>query len=328
MILPAPLDVGVIVGRFQVPDLHEGHKHLFNTVLARHKRVLVILGIPMWVGGIDNPLDYKTRELMIKTAYPDVVVAHIRDQKTNEEWSEDVDNIIESLYPFAKAILYGGRKGFTSQYRGHFQTVETLEDPAYDKTSGTAIRLDTASLPRNSSDFRAGVIYGNQAKPDGVCMCIDAAVIRNQSGIGPQILLVRKPMEEGWRFPGGRLDRGDDSLESAVRREVCEETGVEVGTPHYVCSEGGVPDWRAQRVGIGITSALFYLPYIYGAPKGKDDVAEAQWFDLAKVTQQTMEPCHRSLIDKFKTWAMENYNTIIQYSHGSKQKEAESGADS
>lgn len=37
-------DCGVIVGRFQVAELHEGHRALIEGVMGRHKKVIILLG--------------------------------------------------------------------------------------------------------------------------------------------------------------------------------------------------------------------------------------------------------------------------------------------
>ena len=321
MSLPSSTDVGVIIGRFQVPDLHAGHKKLFEQVLSRHKRVLVFLGIPAWRGGIKNPLDYPTREIMIKYLYPDVTVLPLQDRQTNEEWSRDVDKTIRTVYPFEKVTLYGGRNGFTSKYTGVFPTIETLEDPTLETETGTEIRSQAAALPRYTSDFRAGVIYASFATPSSITICVDGGVIRNVSGQGLQVLLIRKPLEKSWRFPGGRVDPGDVSLAKAAVREVREETGVEVGTPIYIDSRGPIPDWRGEQSGLGIHSALFFLPYIFGAAIAGDDAAEAKWFKLYTLKPEDMESCHRGFITLLQLWCHENDAIIQQYAQGGAKDE-------
>ena len=38
-------DVGIIVARFQVHELHDAHRDLINSVLDRHDRVIIFLGL-------------------------------------------------------------------------------------------------------------------------------------------------------------------------------------------------------------------------------------------------------------------------------------------
>lgn len=38
-------EVGVVVGRFQVPDIHEGHHSLLEYVLSKHNKVCLVLGV-------------------------------------------------------------------------------------------------------------------------------------------------------------------------------------------------------------------------------------------------------------------------------------------
>ena len=60
------MDIGVVVGRFQVDDLHEGHKCLLNFARRRHPNLVVFIGVPALEGTRNNPLSYQLREQMIK----------------------------------------------------------------------------------------------------------------------------------------------------------------------------------------------------------------------------------------------------------------------
>lgn len=326
MSLPEHNEVGVIIGRFQVPYLHAGHKKLIDLVCARHQRVLVLLAVPVWVGP-KNPLDYFTRKAMFLETYPNVMIDSIRDEQTDEEWSSGVDNRIRYLFPFSKATLYGGRDGFVRFYRGSYPTMETVEDPTVEQDTGTSLRQKSSALPVASVAFRAGVIYNSMNTPTRPVMCVDAAIVKNQHGIGPQVLLIQKPGEKRWRFPGGHLEADDESLEHAVNREAREETGVEVGTPMYIGSECGIPEWRALQGGIAIASSLFYLPYIYGATKAGDDAAQAEWFTLANLTPQHMEDCHKGFLTQLIGWVAKHWDHVHQYSQGSKESNEPSTAN-
>ena len=49
-------DVGVVIGRFQVDELHAGHVELLNTVQAKHPNMLVLLGSKPSPPDADYPL--------------------------------------------------------------------------------------------------------------------------------------------------------------------------------------------------------------------------------------------------------------------------------
>ena len=56
-----------------------------------------------------------------------------------------------------------------------------------------------------------------------------AALVRNDEG---QILLVNSPWR-GWEYPGGLIEPGE-TFETALRREIREEAGVEVEIERFV----------------------------------------------------------------------------------------------
>lgn len=100
------------------------------------------------------------------------------------------------------------------------------------------------------------------------------------------LLMVQRATEPGrglWTIPGGRVEAGE-SLTDAVRREVREESGLEVdvgelagvfevtGDPHYVI--------------------LDYLAAPAGAtdPIPGDDAADVRWVPLAEVKDRRCTP--------------------------------------
>jgi bifunctional NMN adenylyltransferase/nudix hydrolase len=298
MTLPNPTDVGVVIGRFQVPNFHEGHRSLLDLVQTRHKRVLVLLGSPAWKGGKNDPLDYHTRAMMFHQEYPGFLVAPVTDQQTDTAWSEQVDRIIHDVFPLCNITLYGARDSFINRYQGRYKTKEIIQSV---ESSGTALRQQTAGMPQEKESFRAGVLYGILNNPTSVVTAVDGAVLR----IGPtylDIVLIRKPDEKLLRFPGGKVGATDESFEYAVNREIREETGLEIDKPVYVTSSCSLPDWRANGAGIIVHSSLFAARYIYGAPKGGDDAAEAGFYDLKSLTENMMEQCHRKLLTKLQQW--------------------------
>jgi len=298
MNLPNPTDVGVVIGRFQVPNLHQGHRSLLDLVATRHKRVLVLLGSPAWKGGKADPLDYHTRVLMFNQEYPQFLLAPIVDQQSDDTWSEHVDRIIGDIFPLCNVTLYGARDSFITHYHGRYAVKEIVQSV---ESSGTELREQTSAVPLDKESFRSGVIYGILNNPNPVMATVDGAVLR----IGPtylDVVLIRKPDEKLLRFPGGKVDADDESYEAAINREVREETGLEVEKPIYVTSSCSLPDWRANGAGIAAHTSLFALRYIYGAPRGQDDAAEAGFYDLKSLEENMMEECHRKLLTKLKQW--------------------------
>lgn len=128
--------VGVIVGRFQVPELHAGHRYLIDTVMNQCDEVLLVLGQAQTISE-RNPFSKEARWRMLKTAYPKVRLAEIDDQLSDEKWSRKLDRIISDLFPKASASLYGSRDSFLLVYSGRFPTVYIPPLPA---PSGTDIR--------------------------------------------------------------------------------------------------------------------------------------------------------------------------------------------
>ena len=270
--------VGVIVGRFQVHELHAGHRALIETVCARHQKVGVLLGsTPGVLVTRNNPLDYQTRRLMIQAEYPNVVVHPIKDQPTDGGWSESVDHAIRDMFEIGPAVLYGSRDGFAPSYSGRYKVVELQETM---HVSGTDIRNSVRDAIRVSPDFRHGVVYAAFNRHPVAYPTVDIAITRLDRR---EVALGRKRLDPPgrWRFPGGFVDaQRDDGLEAAARRELREEFGsMEVGPMAFVGSRI-VDDWRYKREVDAIVTSLFHADYTFGPLIAGDDIDEAEWFDI------------------------------------------------
>src|SRR5579859_5244904 len=90
-------DVGVIVGRFQVHELHDAHKTLINEVLERHDKVIVFLGLSPLMNTQENPLDFQARKQMLLAEFPSLNILYIKDRNSDELWSKDLDAKISDL---------------------------------------------------------------------------------------------------------------------------------------------------------------------------------------------------------------------------------------
>lgn len=129
---------GVIVGRFQVPELHAGHRYLISYVQERHEHVLILVGDHGENHSHKNPMPVAMRKDMILETYPDIHVETLADYPTDDEWSRELD-ILVNKHAGRNAILYGSRDSFIPVYTGTYTTVyvEPIESP-----SGTALRAD------------------------------------------------------------------------------------------------------------------------------------------------------------------------------------------
>jgi bifunctional NMN adenylyltransferase/nudix hydrolase len=284
-------DVGIIVGRFQVPSLHEAHTELIRRVWEKHDRVIIFLGVaPVWVTR-NNPLDFEARKQMILREFPELTVLYIKDTVSDNDWSTALDRqIADVVGPNQKVLLYGGRDSFLNRYTGKYAT-EELEPETYINVSGTEIRRQVSNKVKASPDFRAGVIWAAANQYTKVYPTVDVAVYDEKG----RWLLARKPYETKFRFIGGFADSTSSCYENDARREVAEEAGVEVDGITYVGSSL-IDDWRYRNEADKIKTILFKAKYIFGRPTAADDVCEVRWFETRDLWDAVVDE-HRPLVE-------------------------------
>jgi 8-oxo-dGTP diphosphatase len=99
----------------------------------------------------------------------------------------------------------------------------------------------------------------------------------------PRVLLIRRkhdPFAGMWAIPGGFVDM-EESLESAARRELAEETGVEIKHLEQLAAFGE-PD-RDPR---GRTISIVFLGRVNSdrlKPQAQDDAAAVGWHSLHRL---------------------------------------------
>jgi bifunctional NMN adenylyltransferase/nudix hydrolase len=268
---PSNYEVGVIIGRFQTNVLHEGHINLIKTVLGQHKKTIILLGVARIQNTKKNPLDFATREAMIKEAFPSVIVLPVRDQRYDDKWSQDVDNQITIPFGEKKIVIYGSRDSFIPYYKGKYPVIELEPSVQHNATN---IRAEVARQTLDTSDFRAGIIYSTFNQYPTAFPTVDVCVYNDKG----EILLGRKPNEKYFRFIGGFVDPSDASLEAAAKRELSEEASINLvtDTPKYMLSHK-VDDWRYRKEESGIITNLFLCKRLMGGATAGDDIAEIKW---------------------------------------------------
>jgi bifunctional NMN adenylyltransferase/nudix hydrolase len=275
-----PYDVGVIVGRFQVPDLHTAHIEIIKDVCTRHNKVIIFLGLAP-VFSISNPLDFEARKRMIEATFPNVIIAYIKDMPSDEAWSKYLDAQIGALIgPHQTAVLYGSRDSFLPRYSGHYP-VRELKQVTW--VSGRELRATAKNHVKGTSDFRHGAIWAAWQRFPTSFQTVDIIVRKDN-----EILVGKRDSEELHRFPGGFVDpKKDDSLELAAARELSEEVpGIDVGGAvgfSYVSSIR-LNDWRYRSTPDKIMTTLFKATYIFGRPEPGDDLDKVMWVPVDKVS--------------------------------------------
>ncbi len=283
-------DVGVIVGRFQVAELTDGHKYVIDSVRESHKQVIVAIGVSEALGTKKNPLGYAARMQMIQETFPDVIITHIMDTKDDEKWSRTLDKTIRALCPMGSVCLYGSRDSFIKTYKGRYPTFELA---VINEEAGTRIREEIGKTACNSKDFRAGVIHSCQNQYPKVFPTVDMAVVK-----GKQVLLGRRTADSALRFPGGFVDPSDATLEDAARRELSEEVDVAVAPECEYLGSFIINDWRYKTPDEKIMTTLFKFTYLFGAASVIDEFDSFEWVEIKESNLDKIESGHEVLFQR------------------------------
>ena len=144
-----------------------------------------------------------------------------------------------------------------------------LEGWTFCPRCGAELAGDAARLECPSCGF---VVYAS-SKPTAGALCV-------QDG---RLLLARRkaePFRGRWDIPGGFLEEGEAPLDG-LRRELKEETGLDVEPEHFV----GV--WMDRYGGDSTAEATLNMYWtariVGGDPQPADDVSELRWFDRDKL---------------------------------------------
>jgi bifunctional NMN adenylyltransferase/nudix hydrolase len=300
---------GVIVGRFQVPDLHDGHMELFRQVAARHDGVVVFVGSHPAGLTKDHPLTFEVRKRMIEKKFPNFIVREIRDTRDDGTWSKALDGAISAAVDGpAEFTLYGGRDSFVPHYTGRHKPVELTLSVESNKVSGTQLRQHFAVNTIESSDFRAGMMYALAQLWPVLLPTVDIAIFTTDY---KKILLGRKESDPPgkFRFIGGHAEKKSPTYEADARKEVFEETNLDPHRMEYIGS-ALIPDWRYDTPDRAVKTAFFATTVMSQGAKAGDDICEVRWFNAAHLAAADVVDTHQPLFVLYEVWLGENAHRL------------------
>lgn len=135
------MQTAVYIGRFEPP--HDGHLRIMRAALARHGRLLVLLGSANLARSAKNPFTAQERAGMIRTALAaageDLSRVRLRplpDEFDPERWAAQVRRSVHTK----NAVLVGFGKDASSSYLGWFPDWQLEPSPVLAGLSATDIR--------------------------------------------------------------------------------------------------------------------------------------------------------------------------------------------
>jgi len=294
---PTNYSIGVVVARFQVDDLHEGHHHIIEQVSNNHGKILVFLGIPEFIGTMKNPLDFDTRKKMVQQDYPNAVIMSIPDQPENDLWAKELDRRIREIYPksHGEVLLYGSRDSFIPSYEdggGEFDCTELKSHGTY---AGIDIRKKISDENLASRDFRYGCIYTAYNQFPRVIPGVDIILMRKG-----KVMLAKRYNEHRYRFIGSLVKEGSDSFDVAANKILTEKIGsnCEISPLKYLFSTN-VDDWRVRNSRDSVISTVFETEILWGHPQPYSKYDEIKEFDISDINHEIITKDHHPILEKY-----------------------------
>ena len=121
-------------------------------------------------------------------------------------------------------------------------------------------------------------------------------IVTRPGADGPEVLVVHRPAYDDWSLPKGKLEPGEDD-ETAARREVLEETGVDA-----VVIDRATSVRYVDRRGRSKQVDYFTMAARSVAPRPPDDEVDVvAWWPVATAAAELTYPHDRELVAALTT---------------------------
>lgn len=119
------------------------------------------------------------------------------------------------------------------------------------------------------------------------------AIVFREGDRSVEVLLIERAVREGdpWSgqmaFPGGRLDRSDESSQAAAQRETFEEVGIELAQAEYLGRLDDIVGNPSTSPTLVVAAHAFFLSGNQEFVLAPDEVQSAFWFPLSDMLERS-----------------------------------------
>ena len=136
------------------------------------------------------------------------------------------------------------------------------------------------------------------------------AIVLNERG---EVLLIKDDRRGTWAFPGGIIEDGEGVLDG-VKREVMEETGIEIEVGELFCVTSNTckyPGYNGVKEVPTKVMLDFLCRAIGGVPRPSEENSETAWFPLDQAQRLITAPAYAVRFQAFLEYA--GRPTFLEY---------------